>query len=106
MSAASIQSAKLDTDAAIPTDDAFPIAFAFMSSANAGVRVRIPMFEPTSKLEVNRPVPETSRVYAGVVVPIPTLLLLIVILATPAVSKVNCEVPPRCMPVDRSAEKL
>jgi hypothetical protein len=50
--------------------------------------------------------PLTSRVVAGIVVPIPTLLLLIVILAIPEVSNVNCDVPAKCIPVDKSAEKL
>jgi hypothetical protein len=50
--------------------------------------------------------PAKSKVYAGALVPIPTLLLLITIRATPEVSKASCEVPIRCIPEEGSAEKL
>jgi hypothetical protein len=62
--------------------------------------------DPVRRLLVNRPVPLTSRGYAGALVPIPTLLLLITIRDTPEVSNANCEVPIRCIPDEGSAEKL
>jgi hypothetical protein len=49
--------------------------------------------------------PARSSVYAGADVPIPTLLLLMTMRVTPEVSNANCEVPTRCMPVDRSDTK-
>jgi hypothetical protein len=50
--------------------------------------------------------PARSKVYAGALVPIPTLLLLITMRVTPEVSNANCEVPTKCIPEEGSAEKL
>jgi hypothetical protein len=50
--------------------------------------------------------PARSKVYAGAFVPIPTLLLLITIRATPEVSNANCDPPAKCIPEEGSAEKL
>jgi hypothetical protein len=50
--------------------------------------------------------PARSKVYAGALVPIPTLPLLMTIRDTPEVSNANCDPPAKCIPEEGSAEKL
>jgi hypothetical protein len=67
--------------------------------------ITLALLYPTASEVVIRDVPETSRVYAGALVLIPTLLLLITMRATPEVSKANCELLIKCMPDDGSDTK-